>query len=194
MVYINEFLPNPNGQGSAGEFIELYNSATSAVGLNGYALSTGGKKKLSLAGYTIGPGAYLVLTKQQTGLTLKNSNGVLLLYGPDGGVSDQAQFLGVAPKNKSFARADYGTEPTQHFIFTDPTPGAANQITAPERSFHQYPVDIALSPRLSAISFFLMTAAMGITLLLVFSYIIFNNGILSDIIFGRNETTGKRTG
>ena len=41
MLYINEWLPNPVGNDATGEFIELYNSGTTGVSLNGYSLGDG---------------------------------------------------------------------------------------------------------------------------------------------------------
>ncbi len=108
MIYINEWFPNPVGNDAAGEFIELYNSGAATVSLDGYALGDGAKKRFSLSGYSIPPGGYLVLTHADDKLTLKNTNGEVLLYGPSGQVVDSASFTGAAPEGRSFSRVDYG--------------------------------------------------------------------------------------
>ena len=84
------------------EFIELYNSGDAAASLHGYTLGDGAKKKFSLSGYGIPANGYLVFMKDQDKLTLKNTNGEVLLYGQNGQVLDSASFAGVAPKGKVF--------------------------------------------------------------------------------------------
>lgn len=128
MVFINEWLPNPAGSDLKTEFVELYNDGASSISLDGYALRTEGNKKFLLSGRIISPHGYLLLGRSETKLTLKNSDGGLLLYGPGGDVFDHASFLGSAPEGKSFSRINYGIDASEHFVFSDPTPGAVNKV------------------------------------------------------------------
>lgn len=190
MLYINEWLPNPVGNDAAGEFIELYNNDTAVVGLNGYMLGDGAKKKFSLSGYNIPPGGYLVLKKAQDRLTLKNTDGAVLLYGPNGQVIDGASFAGAAPEGKSFARVNYGTSPIAHFAFEYPTPGMANKIIDTTVHVNNYPVGIPLLPPLSPGSFMVLMFGVASFFLLFFIYVIQKNRNLSNFFFGRDEKSG----
>jgi hypothetical protein len=188
MLYINEWFPNPVGTDAAAEFVELYNSGSSAVALSGYALGTGAKKKFSLAGYTISPGGYLVLKKAQTKLALKNTDGALFLYGSSGQLADQASFVGSAPEGKSFSRISYDVTLAQHFIFTDPTPGARNKTANTMIASVNYPEGVSLSPQLAPSSFFLLAIGVASTILFLFIYIFAKNENLSHHLFGGDET------
>lgn len=188
MLYINEWFPNPAGADASGEFVEFYNSGAAAVSLSGYALGTGAKKHYSLAGYSIPPGGYLVLKKEQTKLALKNTDGALFLYGPNGQVVDQASFEGSAPEGKSFSRINYdASSPAQHFIFTDPTPGVHNETASTMISSINYPDGISLAPQLATPSLFLMAIGVASTILFIFIYIFAKNENLSHYLFGGNE-------
>ena len=41
MVFINEWLPNPNGADAKGEFIELWNSGNAPINLSGWSVVCG---------------------------------------------------------------------------------------------------------------------------------------------------------
>ena len=194
MIYINEWFPNPAGNDAAGEFIELYNSGSAAAKLDGYALGDGAKKTFSLAGYGIPPDGYLVLKHAQDKLTLKNTDGVLLLYGSDGRIVDQASFAGAAPEGKSFSRADYGTAPIAHFAFAYPTPGAANKTIDTTVSAREYPLGVPLSPRFSPASFVVLMFGVASFFLLFFIYVIQKNRNISNFFFGGDEEAGAGCG
>ena len=190
MLYINEWLPNPIGNDATGEFIELYNRGESAASLSGYAIGDGAKKTFSLSGYTIPSGSYLVLKKAQDKLSLKNTDGEVLLYGPDGRVVDSAVFAGAAPEGKSFSRVDYGTAPITHFAFEYPTPGAANKAIDTTVHVNSYPLGVSLSSQLSPEGFILLTFGVSSFFLLFFIYVIQKNRNISNFFFGRDEKIG----
>lgn len=191
MLYINEWFPNPVGNDASGEFIELYNNGPAAVPLNGYALSDGAKKKFSLSGYTISPGGYLLLKHAQDKLTLKNTNGALLLYGPGGQVVDSANFAGAAPEGKSFSRMDYGTASITHFAFVYPTPGVANKTIDTTVSVQSNPLGVPLSSPLSPVAFIVLMFSVASFFLLFFIYVVKKNRNISNFFFGGNEEVGK---
>jgi hypothetical protein len=133
MVLINEWLANPTGSDAAGEWVELWNSGNSSVSLESWHLATNTKKPYALHG-TIGAGAYLVLPRSATKLSLKNVDGTLALYDPAGHLEDQAAFLGTAQEGQSANRTPTG------FFFGKPTPGApnaplANTVIAHDNSY-----------------------------------------------------------
>ena len=190
MIYINEWLPNPVGNDAAGEFIELYNSGTGVANLNGYALGDGAKKTFSLAGYSMPPGGYLVFKKAQDGLSLKNTDGALFLYDPNGQVVDSASFAGAAPEGKSFSRVDYSAAPIAHFAFEYPTPGVANKTVDTTVHVNDYPLGVPLSPQLSPGAFIVLTTGVAAFFLLFFIYVIQKNRNISNFFFGRDEEAG----
>lgn len=190
MLYINEWLPNPVGNDASGEFIEFYNSGATAVSLDDYALGIGAKKRFSLSGYNISSGGYLVLKHAQDKLTLKNTNGEVLLYGPEGQVVDSAHFTGAAPEGQSYSRVDYGTAPIAHFAFVYPTPGVMNKTIDTTVRANDYPFGVSLSPQLSPGMFILLAFGVASFFLLFFIYVIKKNRNISDFFFGRDGEVG----
>ena len=190
MIYINEWFPNPVGNDATGEFIELYNSGSAAVSLDGYALGDGAKKTFKLNGYSIAPSGYLVLKHAEDKMTLKNTNGEVLLYGSDGRVVDSANFAGAAPEGKSFSRVDYGTAPIAHFAFVYPTPGAANKTVDMTVAVRDYPLGVPLSPQLSPVGFIALMFGAASFFLLFFIYVIQKNRNISKFFFGGDEEIG----
>jgi hypothetical protein len=208
MIYINEWFPNPIGPDASGEFIELYNSVSGTVSLVGWKLGTGTAsatsiisaktKPVSLAGFSVPARGYLVLKKAQDKLTLKNVDGGLLLYGPGGTVADRASFTGTAPEGKSFSRVSYDSSTAQHFMFTDPTPGAANAKFNDMIASNDYPVGVPLDAQSSSSavewSAFVSspgTLAIGIALIIavIFLYVFSKNEHLSNFLFGGDKAS-----
>jgi hypothetical protein len=214
MIYINEWFPNPIGADASSEFVELYNSASGTVSLMGWKLGTGTAsttaiipaktKPVSLAAFSMPPRGYLVLEKAQDKLTLKNVDGALLLYGPSGVVVDRASFAGTAPEGKSFSRVSYDGSAAQHFMFTKPTPGAANAKVDDMVASNDYPVGVPLEGQslqssssaasLTASSAFVSSPgvlAIGTALIIavLFFYAFSKNEHLSNFLFGRDEAS-----
>jgi len=172
------------------EFIELYNSGAASASLDGYALGVGVKKAFSLAGYSIPPGGYLILKKTQDKLSLKNTDGAVLLYGPGGQLADSANFVGAAPEGKSFSRMDYGTAPIAHFAFEYPTPGAVNKKVDTTVHVNSYPFGVPLAPQLSPGGFIVLMFGVASFFLVFFIYVIQKNRNISDFFFGGDEKSG----
>jgi hypothetical protein len=187
MLYINEWFPNPVGNDAAGEFIELYNNGKAAQALDGYTLSDDAKKRFPLTGYSIAPGGYLVLTHAQTKLTLKNTDGALLLYGPDDQVVDGASFAGAAPEGKSFSRVNYSTADIGHFAFVYPTPGSANKTIDTTVSSINYPFGVPLTPQPGLGTAIALAFGVASFFLVFFIYVTYHNRNLSDFLWGRDE-------
>jgi hypothetical protein len=190
MLYINEWFPNPVGNDSADEFIELYNSGDAPINLNGYQLSDGAKKRFLLNGYTIPARGYLTLNKSQTKFTLKNTDGGLWLYGQNGVVIDQAHFTGAAVEGKSFSRVDYGATLIEHFAFLYSTPGAKNKSYDNVVAKQDYSVGASLTHQFSLISFLILTISISLSLLLFFFYVTKKNRNISHFFFGGDQKIG----
>ncbi|HUC31421.1 MAG TPA: hypothetical protein VMR99_01885 [Candidatus Paceibacterota bacterium] len=121
---------------------------------------------------------------------MKNTDGALLLYGPDGQVVDQANFVGAAPEGKSFSRMDYGTAPIGHFAFVYPTPGAVNKTIDTAVSVQVYPLGVSLSRELSPGAFMGLTLGVASFFLLFSIYVIKKNRNISNFFFGGDEKAG----
>jgi len=190
MIYLNEWFPNPVGPDANGEFVELYNSGASAVGLNGWTLVTEGKKRFSLSGYAVPAHGYLVLRHAQTKLSLKNTAGGLAVYDAAGRLVDQGSFLGAAPDGESYSRVDYGAADTGHFAFVAPTPGAANKTIPNALAVQAHPFGAPLNRPLDAGGF--LAIMMGTTVL-VTGLIIYATHAHEDLskLFLRGDHEGR---
>jgi len=121
---------------------------------------------------------------------LKNTDGALFLYDPNGQVVDSASFAGAAPEGKSFSRVDYSAAPIAHFAFEYPTPGVANKTVDTTVHVNDYPLGVPLSPQLSPGAFIVLTTGVAAFFLLFFIYVIQKNRNISNFFFGRDEEAG----
>lgn len=204
MVYISEFLPNPTGPDAAGEFIELYNGGPADVSLKGWRIGTGTAsttpsgetivpaktKAFQLTGFAVPARGYLVLKHAEDGISLKNTDGALLLYGPEGDVADKAAFHGAAPEGQSYSRMDGGADPGRYFVFTDPTPGALNAVFGGNVSVEHHQAGVPLgpppaeyAPALAAFS----AIGFGAFLAAIITYAIKKNENISNVLFGGDK-------
>ncbi len=202
MVLINEWLPNPAGPDAAGEFAELFNDTAVAIPLDGWSIGTGTgtttpergeaivplrTKAFSLGGRTVPGRGYLVVTRGEGAPSFKNTDGAVLLYGPDGSSVDRAAFHGAAPEGKSFSRIEEGAA-TGMFVFTDPTPGSANaafgSVAAPAR----YEAGVPVGPPGPGPVFAVISAlGLGAVVMIIFIYAVKKNEYVSHLLFGGDE-------
>lgn len=73
-VRLSELLPNPEGNDTGHEFIELYNPTDDFVVMDGCSLQMG-SNTYNFAGLGLSPGQYYALPDNVTGLTLPNAAG-----------------------------------------------------------------------------------------------------------------------
>lgn len=187
MVYLNEWLPNPVGVDTTGEWVELYNSGAAAADMRGWVLETESGKKFLFAKGSVPAHGYLLAKRSVTKLALRNTDGGLLLYNTAGMLVDEGVFQGSAPVGQSFSRVDYGTGPEQHFAFVDPTPGAANKTVSAAVAVSNYPMDVPLNHRFTSSAFFAImmgTAALVAGLII---YVIKTHEDLPQLFFGGDE-------
>lgn len=123
-IYITEVLPNPSGEESTDEFIELYNSSNNAVDLTGWELSDSTSRNYTLTG-SIGAGQYATFYREATGIALNNSGDTVELYQPDGTLLDTIEYTDSADEEVSYALSTDG----DWYWTTTVTAGRSNTIT-----------------------------------------------------------------
>lgn len=180
MIFINEWLPNPIGNDKNSEWIELKNEGYLAVDLNNWFIKTKNGTKFLFPRKIIKPGEFLILKKEETKLTLRNTDEKIFLYNNKNQLIDESEFFGTAPEGKSFSRQG------ENFFWSVPTPGYHNQIIFSNITNKIYPHNKALNLKLSLIDFlgmFLVGSAI-ITFFIIFA--LKNNDYLSNIFFSRD--------
>ena len=130
-IIINEFLPNPEGTDSEGEWIEIKNGGLTSVDLSGWQLDDseeGSSPYLIPEGVSIEAGQYLVFYRQETGIALNNDGDSVRLLYPNGKEASSLSYSEYAKEGISYARDSKGN----WFWTTTPTPGEENVITSAE--------------------------------------------------------------
>lgn len=134
---ISELLPNPAGDDTEGEFIEIENAGTIPCALAGYSLDDGveGSSPYSLPHLTIPAGSMHEFFRKETGIALNNSNETARILDSSGHVVESVTFSGSAPEGQSFARDDENV-----FSWTTiTTPGEKNIIQGKAQGATQAP-------------------------------------------------------
>lgn len=170
MVSISEFLPNPIGKDTEGEWIELYNSGP-AINLAGWRIENKKGQSFFLGG-TIKEGEYKVLWRQNTKLVLHNDGEELKLFNAEGKMVHSSSLMSAAPEGKSVISLGSLSR------LAEPTPGTANSVQLAQLSNPVYPAGTVLNPQPSG---FLPDLLMS-SILVVFAVI---------FVAKRNEKTSK---
>lgn len=122
---ISEILPNPKGEDSTREWIEIQNYGDTSVDLSGYKLTAGKKTYDFPAASTIAAGGFLLLPRSVTKLTLGNSNSKVSLNLPTQRILSQVKY---EKTKEGISLAWDGKD----FVLTSIlTPGEGNQILTP---------------------------------------------------------------
>lgn len=120
-IKISEFMPNPEGNDSGEEWVELYNDSNSHVELKGWKLddySSDGKvgsSALLLSEYTIVPSGYLVVALGEEAFSLNNSSDTVRLIWPDGKIADQISYES-AKEEQTYAKKPDGSFAWTSFV------------------------------------------------------------------------------
>lgn len=122
MIFINEWLPNPKGNDTEGEWVELFNSGPN-TNLSGWKLKTG-KQSFTFGNVVLKEGNYLLLPRSLTRLSLRNTDETLLLLDARGVTRSTSEFYSAALEGKSFSLNG------ERYSFGEPTPGAENKFTS----------------------------------------------------------------
>ncbi|MEK7540094.1 MAG: lamin tail domain-containing protein [Patescibacteria group bacterium] len=115
---LNELLPNPEGDESTDEWIELLNEGEGGT-LLGWSV-TDGKSTYAFPDIAVEVGELLVVGVEDSGIGLNNTGDVVYVVGPDGEIVQGVEY-GDAPSGQSFARFDEAWEWTDQV-----TPGEVN--------------------------------------------------------------------
>ena len=132
-IYISEILPNPDGDDTKLEFIEIYNSGQREVNLTGWNLSNEDDKKVNLekiaTSTIIKADEYLALYRPQVKIVLHNDQGEVKLSQP---LADQPV---QTVKYKNVKEGWSYNNANADWIWSEtPTPGAANVIKTVNRA------------------------------------------------------------
>jgi hypothetical protein len=183
MVLINEWLPNPVGNDTSGEWLELFNGGNNSVNLDGWKIVSG-SSKFSISGKNIGTNGFLLLPRSETKLVFKNTDGMVSLYDASGKLVSSASFLGSAPEGKSFGRVQNGGG----FVWSEPTPGAANIISSSTAIIENvYPVGVPLNKPLGTAEFLGLMLGVAIVLTGLVVFVFKKDHGLFKLFFGRDE-------
>lgn len=129
-IEISEIVPNPEGSDNT-EFIELYNPMDEDIDISGLKLDDedGGSRAYTIPeGTIIVAKSYLVFGRQDTKLALNNTNDEVRLLNPDNSGIVSVPFDDVV-EGVAYVKNDVG-----EWVWTsNPTPGEANNITAPKQ-------------------------------------------------------------
>ncbi|MDO8667913.1 MAG: lamin tail domain-containing protein [bacterium] len=138
-VFISEILPNPAGDDTKLEFIEIYNAGARDINLIGWSLSNEDNKKISLekiaTSTIIKAGEFLAFFRPKSKLVLHNDQGEIKLYEPLADKPTQIVSYKDVKEGWSY-NLDMNNPPSPlyqggNWIWSEtPTPGAANVIKA----------------------------------------------------------------
>ncbi len=121
-VHIHEFIPNPTGNDSELEFIELYNSSDEDVDLSGWIIDTGGSARFTLEDGTIlAAQSFLTFYSSDKNIALTNSGDHIQFIRPDTVAQDDITYTSSI-EGHSYIRTDEG----MYEDSSTPTPNALN--------------------------------------------------------------------
>lgn len=130
-VVVSEVLPNPMGEDADGEWIELWNPSAVEKPLCGWSLDDDerGSAPYRLDHLRLPAGDRLLFSRKDIELSLNNDRDAIRLFAPlpmGGSGAIEIVRYAAAPEGQSFARRDDGV-----WLWTDPTPAAANAFATP---------------------------------------------------------------
>lgn len=120
-MIIREFLPNPAGKDSEGEYILLFNDSNGAVNLSGWSLKDASSKTFWLSG-TLAPQTELKLFGTQTKISLNNNGETVSLFNASGQLADSLAYSGTAAEEVPIFKAGELTPEIKERLF-DNLPG-----------------------------------------------------------------------
>lgn len=179
-VIINEFLPNPKGKDTEGEWIELFNGNATSVNTEGWKLTTAHSKKSYVLHGSMGAGEHLLLPRSRTKLTLANTTEEVFLYNAAGARVDHVVMNVQAPEGKSFSRLG------AQFVFSQPTPGTQNISVAATSSIHFWQETVVSTQSLTLWSATSLSLAVALCITAAILFILKSTYATSHLLFERN--------
>jgi DNA/RNA endonuclease YhcR with UshA esterase domain len=124
---LSEFLPNPVGDDTAGEFIEIENLTKKAIDFTGWQIADASGRTFTFKTGKISAHGFFAVTRVDSKISLNNTGGeTVTLLSPDKKIQDDVEFEGAAPEGASYARSK------DDWVWTmKSTPGKANSIVVP---------------------------------------------------------------
>ena len=98
-MIIKEFLPNPIGKDTEGEYIKLFNDGSEAVLFNNWILKDASGKVYKLFG-SLEVSKELTLPYSQTKIALNNNGEQIFLYDSAGKLADELSYSGQASEGQ----------------------------------------------------------------------------------------------
>ena len=186
MILINEFLPNPTGSDTDGEWIELFNAGAAPQDITWWALTAGAKAKFVFPKTVMQGEGYLVVHRKQSKLTLRNTDETVSLYDRNGDQIDTSSFVGTAPEGKSWSRTGGSEDSVHSFMFVVPTPGEANKISGVASLIENvYPLNAPLNTAITGGEIIFLAFAAAAVIASLVLYVAIKNEYLNDIFFSK---------
>ena len=128
-IVVNEIIPNPVGDDTAGEWIELYNSSSERVNLKSWIFQDSGSSLHTIQNdLYIESKSYLLVYRNISSLTLNNGGDKVKLYQPNNVLLSSTSYLDDGEEGWSWARSSTG----KWSWTTKPTAGKVNIISLPK--------------------------------------------------------------
>ncbi len=194
-ITLNEILPNPQTEdwdedGAANfrdEWIELYNAGPTAAALGGWVLADATTVYTLPVGTVIWPASYLLLFRDQTGLTLSDYRDEVRLLRPDAVLVDRFAYDSGPGADRSYCRStDGGGYWTKECYVT---PGGANRLLPASSSSGSGPAPTA-TPAGWGVSIAAARAADVDTRVTVTGTVVYPAGLLARTIYIQDATAG----
>ena len=160
-IRINEFIPNPAGDDTKLEFIELYNTSEDAVDIAGWKLddiADGGSSVFTIPqGVALSAHGYVVFYSDQTKIALNNDSDHVRLLRPDGVVQDDAEYASSKEgysynhiDGSDFQQSSHTTPGEENIIeLPSPTPTPTPKATStPKITQTSTPIDYQFSTKI----------------------------------------------
>jgi|SRR3989344_4636774 len=185
MILINEWLPNPKGSDTTGEWVELFNNGNTAQDISGWKLTAGAKGKYIFPKTVIQGDEYLIVHRKTSKLVLRNSDEAIFLFDARGNMEDSSAYLGTAPEGKSFSRVSLENS-DRNFVFAEPTPGGENKISGIVNLIdNAYPPHVPLNSVIGLSGMVVLACAAALVVTSLVFYVVKTNAYLKDIFFGK---------
>jgi len=132
-IFISEFLPNPEGEDSGKEWIEIVNTSERIEDISHWGISTD-REKIGFVfpeGSYISPKGFLLLLSSVTNISLPNNGGSVFLFYPSGDIAQEIKYE-KPEEGYSIARKE-----KDYFYTSTLTPAMANIISGETKEKEQ---------------------------------------------------------
>ena len=124
-IFISEFFPDPKGDDSGKEWIEITNESNDVQNISGWGIGNKAEKAVFIFPEStyLAPKGLLLLSSSLTKISLSNDSGSLFLFYPSGNISQEIKYEKPG-EGVAIARKD------GKYVYTEnPTPGMKNIVS-----------------------------------------------------------------